>query len=127
MVSETAGTPLYEQIALQFRAAILSGRLQAGDALPSLRKLASDLRVSLITTTRAYNELEAAGLIVNAPGKGSFVAEIDPRAVRVEVLNSIEKDIGHAVSIARDTGVASLTDMHRILNRKWDEYGYHER
>jgi GntR family transcriptional regulator len=77
-----SGVPLYEQIVEQVRQQIMAGKLAAGAALPSLRALAGELRVSLITTTRAYNDLAAEGLIVNVPGKGSFVAQIDPDEAR---------------------------------------------
>lgn len=123
VLSESSGIPLYEQIAEQLRAAILSRRLEPGEALPSLRRLASDLRVSLITTTRAYNDLAAAGLIVNVQGKGSFVADVDPALVRDRVLREVESDLAHVTATARDTGVASLEELHEILTRKWNEHG----
>ncbi|GAB2474977.1 GntR family transcriptional regulator [Xylanimonas ulmi] len=122
VVSEGSGVPLYEQIVEQVRAAILSRRLAPGEALPSLRRLAHDLRVSLITTTRAYNDLAAAGLIVNVQGKGSFVADVDPALVRERVLSAIESDLERATASARETGVVSLEALHELLTRKWHEH-----
>jgi len=121
VLSESSGIALYEQIVEQVRTQILSGTLLAGEPLPSLRALARDLRVSLITTTRAYNELAAAGLIVNVPGKGSFVASVDPSQVRDTVLGEIAADLSRAVLAARRTGLANLTDLQELLIEKWQE------
>lgn len=73
IISSVSGEPIYEQIKNQIRAAILSGELQPGEALPSLRKLAKELRISVLTVTRAYNELAYEGLVENMQGKGTFV------------------------------------------------------
>lgn len=73
IISSVSGEPIYEQIKNQIRAAILSGELQPGEALPSLRKLAKELRISVLTVTRAYNELADEGLVENMQGKGTFV------------------------------------------------------
>ena len=73
IISSVSGEPIYEQIKNQIRAAILSGELQPGEALPSLRKLAKELRISVLTVTRAYNELADEGLVANMQGKGTFV------------------------------------------------------
>ena len=77
VLSNTAGVPIYEQIAQQVRDAILTGQVEADEMLPSIRALARDLRVSVITTTRAYSDLVAEGFLANVPGKGYFVL---PRA-----------------------------------------------
>ena len=76
---------MYEQITRQIRDAVYSKTLNPGDALPSLRQLAKDLQVSMITTTRAYNDLAAEGLIVNQPGRGSFVLALDEGRVQSEL------------------------------------------
>ena len=76
---------MYEQITQQIRDAVYSKALNPGDALPSLRQLAKDLQVSMITTTRAYNDLAAEGLIVNQPGRGSFVLALDEELVQSEL------------------------------------------
>ena len=75
IISNASGKPIYEQICTQIKNAILSGELSPGDALPSIRALAKDLRISVITTTRAYDELERDGFIDRVPGKGCYVAE----------------------------------------------------
>jgi GntR family transcriptional regulator len=75
LIRNSSGQPIYEQICQQLKEQILSGALGAGDALPSIRTLAKDLRISVITTKRAYDELEAEGFLVTVAGKGSFVAE----------------------------------------------------
>ena len=89
IVSPGPGVPLYEQIVEQIRQQIMAGELTAGTPLPSLRALAGELRVSLITTTRAYNDLAAEGLIVNVPGKGSFVAQIDATGLKRGLIETI--------------------------------------
>ena len=77
IISNSSGKPIYEQITDQVKSQIMSGQLKAGDALPSMRALAQSLRISLITTKRAYNDLEAEGFIETVAGKGSFVAAQD--------------------------------------------------
>ena len=74
VISNSSDKPIYEQVASQVRTAIMAGELQAGDQLPSIRSLAADLRISAITTKRAYADLEQQGFISTVPGKGSFVA-----------------------------------------------------
>ena len=89
IISSVSGEPIYEQIKTQIRSAVLSGELEAGEALPSLRKLAKELRVSVLTVTRAYNELAGEGIVRNVQGKGTFVMPkgndvmMDRLAVRV--------------------------------------------
>ena len=76
IISNTGGKPIYDQIKEQIKNAVLAGELRSGDALPSIRMLAKELRISVITTKRAYEELEREGYIYSVPGKGSFVADI---------------------------------------------------
>src|SRR5690554_5414710 len=106
-VSPLSGVPLYVQIVEQVREQIMSGALPAGQALPSLRALAEELRVSLITTTRAYNDLAAEGLILNVPGKGSYVAQIDPDEARRASLERAREDLQRLVARTRNTGLVS--------------------
>ena len=93
IIRNAGGQPIYEQIMEQIKAQIVSGALQTGEALPSIRMLAKDLRISVITTKRAYDELEREGYIVTAPGRGSFVAERDMELVREVYLRAIEEHL----------------------------------
>ncbi len=105
VVSNRADAPLYEQVAEQIKVAVLAGELRDGDALPSVRALARDLRISVITTTRAYAELEAAGFITTVPGKGAYVLPVDTELVREQLLRRVEDGLGAAVDAARLAGV----------------------
>ena len=89
-LSNASGNPLYEQIVDQVKQAILQGEIQEGDALPSMRLLAKELRISVITTKRAYEELEREGFIVTMTGKGSFVAGKNREMIREEHLKQAE-------------------------------------
>jgi GntR family transcriptional regulator len=120
IVSPASGMPLYEQIVEQVRQQIMAGELAAGTALPSLRALAGELRVSLITTTRAYNDLAAEGLIVNVPGKGSFVAQIDPHEARRSSLARARAGLRQIVARTRHTGLVSLEELTAILAEEWE-------
>jgi GntR family transcriptional regulator len=104
-VSNSADAPLYEQVAEQIKVAVLAGELADGDALPSVRALARDLRISVITTTRAYAELEAAGFITTVPGKGAYVLPVDTALVREQLLRRVEDALGAAADAARLAGV----------------------
>ena len=99
VLSNTAGVPIYVQI--EDQAAILRGEVSEGEALPSIRALARDLRVSVITTTRAYAELVADGLVANVPGKGYFVLPRDAELVREQVLREVETHFAEGVAAAR--------------------------
>ena len=107
--------PIYEQIADQIRAQILSGALKAGDALPSMRLLARDLRISVITTKRAYEELEREGFLASVPGKGCFVAPQDPALLRETQLRQVEELLSQAVDGARRGGL-SLDELRELLD-----------
>lgn len=120
IVSPLSGVPLYEQIVEQVRQQIMTGELAAGAALPSLRALAGELRVSLITTTRAYNDLAAEGLIVNVPGKGSFVATIDPEEARQNSLERAREGLRQVVARTRHTGLVSLEELTAMLAEEWE-------
>lgn len=120
IVSPLSGVPLYEQIVEQVRQQIMTGELAAGAALPSLRALAGELRVSLITTTRAYNDLAAEGLIVNVPGKGSFVAQIDPDEARRNSLERAREGLSQVVARTRHTGLVSLEELTAMLAEEWE-------
>ncbi len=112
--------PLYAQIAGQIKAQILAGKLCPGEALPSIRALAKDLRVSVITTKRAYDELEAEGFLVTAAGRGCFVSEKDLEPLREDQAKELEAHLSAAAALARTCGVRyeELQEMLRIL---WEE------
>lgn len=105
IIQNTSGKPIYEQITAQIKNQILSGALQAGDALPSMRLLAKELRISVITTKRAFDDLERDGFIYSVQGKGSFVAAKNKEFVREECLRQAEQKLTEAVEAARQGGV----------------------
>ena len=117
IISNSSGKPIYEQITDQVKSQIMSGQLKAGDALPSMRALAQSLRISLITTKRAYNDLETEGFIETVAGKGSFVAAQDPELLREANLKLAEENIRRAVEVAKRGGISKdeLTEMVDIL------------
>ena len=114
ILSNSSGKPIYEQIADQVREQILSGALSAGDALPSMRVLAKELRISVITTKRAYQELERDGFLDNVPGKGCFVAPQNRELLREAQLRRVEDVLAQAVDEARKGGF-SLSELQELL------------
>lgn len=115
IISNSSDKPIYEQISTQIKNAILSGELATGQALPSIRSLASDLHVSVITTKRAYSDLEALGFIETRQGKGSFVAGGNVELLREERLRHIESLLQEALNNA-ETARVSLPELHDILD-----------
>lgn len=101
IISNTGGQPIYEQICRQVKGAIAAGKLKPGEPLPSIRALARDLRISVITTKRAYEELERDGFICTQAGKGSFVAAQDAELARESNLREIEEHLQAAVELSR--------------------------
>ena len=114
IISNLNGKPIYEQIASQIKALIISGQLHEGDMLPSMRLLAKDLRVSVITTKRAYEELEREGFITSQTGKGSFVAGKNAELVREAQLQKLEEQLTQAIETAR-IGNVSLEELQEML------------
>ncbi|MDP4091254.1 MAG: GntR family transcriptional regulator [Bacillota bacterium] len=114
IISNTSGKPIYEQIKEQIKEAILSDELSEGDMLPSIRQLAKDLKISVITTTRAYTDLEEEGFIVNVQGKGCFVSPKNSELVREQLIRKIEDSFADAINTAR---IAKLSreELLRIL------------
>ena len=104
-ISNTSDVPIYAQITEQIRAKILSGELKEGEMLPSIRLLAKELRISVITTKRAYEDLEQAGFLYTLPGKGSFVAAQNPEIHREEALRQVEQHLQNAIDAARRGGI----------------------
>ena len=105
-IDNKSGAPIYDQIKTQIKAQIMGGELSADEMLPSIRGLAKDLRISFITTKRAYDDLEAEGFLYTVPGKGCFVAARNTDLVREENLKKIEE---HMEEISRLGAVCRLT------------------
>ena len=114
IISNSSGKPIYEQIADQVKEQIMAGALAAGDALPSMRLLAKELRISVITTKRAYEELERDGFLDNVPGKGCFVAPQNRELLREAQLRRVEDVLAQAVDEARKGGF-SLSELQELL------------
>ena len=115
ILSNASGVPIYEQIKQQVKAAVLSGELKEGEALPSMRLLAKELRISVITTKRAYEELERDGFIETVAGKGSFVAPRNLELVREDTLRRVEEKLAEAVQLARQGGI-TLDELYETLS-----------
>ena len=122
VLSNASPDPIYEQIARQIRAQIFSGELLEGDPLPSIRALARDLQISVITTKRAYEELEREGLLNTVGGKGTFIAAQNPGFLREKKMKTVEEKLGDAVELARLLGVGpdELTEMLLLLYGEGD-------
>ena len=120
IVSNISDVPIYEQIKQQVKSAILSGELQEEEALPSLRTLAKELKISVLTITRAYNELEEEGFVKNLQGRGCFVMGRGSELIREQMICKIENDLTEAISTAR---LADLPpdELHRLLDILWEE------
>ena len=121
IISNDSGLPIYEQIKNQIKAQIVAGELRADEALPGMRTLASDLKVSVITTKRAYNDLEQEGYIYSMPGKGSFVKKLNEEVVRENALAEIEKYFTDAMRVAKAAGIG-IDELQEIL-KTLDEVG----
>lgn len=120
IISNAGGQPIYEQICRQIKGAITAGKLLPGEALPSIRVLARDLRISVITTKRAYEELEREGFIYTVAGKGCFVAQQNLELAKESSLREIEEHLSAALELARQCGLTSLEvhDMLRLLSEE---------
>ena len=114
IISNSSDKPIYEQITDQIKNMIMSGQLKEGMSLPSMRILAKDLRISVITTKRAYEELERDGFIATMVGKGSFVKAADTRLVREEKLKRIEGLLAEAVNVANGSGIERAEVMEML-------------
>ena len=117
IIRNTVNQPIYEQISTQIKAQIISGALKGGEALPSIRALAKDLKISVITTKRAYDELEAQGFLYTVAGKGCFVAEKNLALIREQRLKELEDHLTAAADLARVCGVTpeELMEMLHVL------------
>lgn len=120
IISNSSDKPIYDQIASQMKQMIINGELEPGSPLPSMRLLAKELRISVITTKRAYEDLERDGFIYTVVGKGSFVAEKNMEFIREEQLRIIEEHLSKAVSGAKAGGI-SLEEISEILTMLYME------
>ena len=120
IIRNTTNQPIYEQISSQIKAQIIAWKLSPGEALPSIRALAKDLKISVITTKRAYDELEADGFLYTVAGKGCFVAEKNLDLVREQQQRELEDHLRAAAALARSCGVSreELSEMLRILTEE---------
>jgi GntR family transcriptional regulator len=123
LLSNSSPDPIYEQISRQIRAQILSGELAPGDALPSIRKLAADLHISVITTKRAYDELERDGFVDTIAGKGCFVAEQNPELLRERHVRVVEQHLAKALAEARlaRLDLPHVQELLQMLHNEDDE------
>ncbi len=117
IISNSSGQPIYEQIASQIKSLIISGELKEGDALPSMRLLAKELRISVITTKRSYEELEREGFIVSFVGKGSFVASKNIELIKEQQLKEIESHMQEIVKLSDncDIKLDELIEMMTLI------------
>ena len=117
IIRNTAGQPIYDQISSQIKAQIIARTLRSGDALPSIRGLAKDLKISVITTKRAYDELEAEGFIITVAGKGCFVAPKNLELLREEQMRTVEAHLQEALRLGAQCGLsgAGVAEMLAII------------
>ena len=119
IVSNRSGIPIYEQIKEQIKAAIFSGELYEDEMLPSIRQLARDLKISVITTTRAYSDLEQEGFIANVQGKGCFVLPRNTELARENAMHKMESGLSAAI-IAAKAGNITKEEVVERLNLLWE-------
>lgn len=120
IISNSSGKPIYEQITMQIKNMIMSGELKPGDPLPSMRLLAKELRISVITTKRAYEDLERDGFITTLVGKGSFISETNTELMKEEQYRAIEEYLQKSVESAKSSGI-KLEELHQILDMIFKE------
>ena len=120
IISNSSGEPIYEQIVSQLKSSIINGEINSGDSLPSIRNLAKELQISVITTKRAYEELEKEGFIVTVAGKGSFVAPQNKELLREEKLKIIEEKLQEVVFESKILNL-SIDEIIQMLKILYDE------
>ena len=123
ILSNRSAQPIYEQIKTQIREAIFSGELRENDQLPSVRQLARDLQISVITTTRAYSDLDAQGLVVNVQGKGCYVLPRNKELARENALRKLEDAMNAAIAAAKAGGI-DRADFDATLKLLCEEEHY---
>ena len=119
IISNVSGVPIYEQIKQQIKSAILSGELQEEEALPSLRTLAKELKISVLTITRAYTELEQEGFVKNVQGRGCFVMGRGSELIREQLIRKVEAGLSEAINAAEMANL-SVQELHHLLDVLWD-------
>lgn len=121
-ILQNTGEPIYLQISRQFKEDILAGKLKQGEYLPSIRSLAKDLKISVITTMKAYEQLEAEGLVTGVQGKGFYVNAQDSQMLREQHLRRVEESLTEAIAAARIAGMTDqeLKEMMETLLRYED-------
>ena len=119
ILSNRSGIPIYEQIKEQVKEAIFTGELQEDDMLPSIRGLAKDLKISIITTTRAYSDLEQEGFVVNVQGKGCFVLPRNKEMALENAFHKIEDSLNTAITAAKAENITKEEIIKR-LNFLWE-------
>ena len=117
-ILQNSAEPIYKQIYAQLRGDILSGRLKSGEALPSIRGLAKDLKISVITTMKAYEELSNEGLATASKGKGYYVNAQDERMLKEQHMRQLEKHLSDAIYSARIAGIG-LEEVEQTLEMLW--------
>jgi GntR family transcriptional regulator len=122
IISNSSPDPIYEQIKKQIKSQIISGELDEGQTLPSIRKLAKELQISVITTKRAYEDLEREGFIDTVTGKGSFVAAQNKEFLREKRMKIVEDKLGEAISEAKMLGIG-IDELKEMLTLLYEEEG----
>ena len=120
IISNSSNLPIYEQITNQIKDMIMRGELRGGEALPSMRALAKDLHISVITTKRAYEELERSGFIHTVVGRGSFVSDANTEVMKEEQYRKIEETLTEGVRLAKQSGI-SCEELQEILRMVYEE------
>ena len=120
IIANSSPDPIYEQITRQIKSQIISGDLSEGEALPSIRKLARELQISVITTKRAYEDLEREGFIDTVAGKGSFVAIQNKEFLKEKRMKIVEEKLGEAISEAKMLGI-SIEELKEMLGILYEE------
>lgn len=115
IISNQSSVPIYEQIKQQIISSIVSGELSENELLPSIRRLACDLKVSVITTTRAYNDLEIEGFVKTVPGKGCYVQKVNNELVKDKRLKETKEAFAKAIKQGKTAGL-TLADLHKLLD-----------
>lgn len=121
LISNNSTVPLYEQIAEQIKRQIVTGELEKGSMLPSIRALATSIKVSVITTKRAYDELENKGFITTVPGKGTFVSESNTELLRESIVLQIEEKLGDIIVTAKSVNL-DIDDFFSMVKELYNAF-----